>query len=77
MEFISKSNVINPSKLNKERAQHKGTQKTTDYVQFQVYLPTKWAINETDYTYIQLKRSAAFECNNSFTKLFRSAENIY
>ncbi|XP_031633930.1 uncharacterized protein LOC116347479 [Contarinia nasturtii] len=47
--------------LNKERAKLVGAHKITIYVEEDVYLATKWAMKQTDFSLIEMKRSTSYD----------------
>lgn len=65
--FKTVDNVINLVKLNEERTKLEGAEKMTIYVREKVYLATKWAIRETDYATVRLKRIDSCDWDNTYT----------
>lgn len=65
-DFSIGSNVINLVALNKERKKLPNCVKVTIYVKEKVYLATKWALRETDYSAIRLKREESYEWIHDF-----------
>lgn len=53
-------------KLNKEREKLQNAHKITMYVDERTYLDTKWAMKETNFGLIRLKRIDSFERNDVF-----------
>lgn len=58
--------VINLSFLNAERAKLPNAQAITLYVKEEVYLATKWAMKQTDFDFIKLRRIQSYYCDNGF-----------
>lgn len=60
IHFSVASQVINLPALDRERSTVQNPRKVTMYVAEEVYLATKWALQETDFQYIALKRNGVF-----------------
>lgn len=60
--------IVNLKALNREREKLARARKITIYVQQDVYLATKWAFGETDFSLIQLKREETDEWEQDFSE---------
>lgn len=61
----NRANVVDLVRLNRERGRLANARKITFYVHETVYLATKWALKETDFDFIRLKRIDSSEWNIS------------
>lgn len=62
--------IINLRALNRERMKLDGAKKLTLYFKENIYLATKWSLNETNWNSIQLKRESAWQRNHAFCNDF-------
>lgn len=63
-----KQKVIDLPLLNAERAKLKNAKRVMLYVTEEVYLATKWAMRETDFQFIQLKRIESYDWDTEFLR---------
>lgn len=70
IQYLSDSkncqNILNLSNLNDEREKLHGASKVTIYVNEEVYLATKWAMNGTDFNLIEIRRASSDEWGYHF-----------
>lgn len=66
IHFNADTNVIDLVTLNDQREKLIRAQKVTIYVQEDIYLSTKWAFEETNYSFIRLKREESNEWDHCF-----------
>lgn len=64
--FDATNGIINLKALNAERRKLDGAQKLTIYVKEEIYLTTKWAVLDTDFNLIRLKRIESIEWEHDF-----------
>lgn len=65
MEFDE--NMLNIEELNKERSKLVNARKVTMFVQEHIYLAAKWAKNQTNCSFIEIKRGSSYDAiNHSF-----------
>lgn len=64
--FCELTKILNLSALNKEREKLTDARKITIYVMDQVYLATKWAMRQTDYSLIEMKRIDSYDWQHEF-----------
>ena len=62
-------NVLDLTAWNKERGKLVGARKIVVYVEEDVYLATKWTLNDIDRSLIQLKRTESHDSNHDFGNL--------
>lgn len=65
-QFSTFNNIFNLIALNNARRQLADAQKITIYVKEEIYLATKWAMKETDFDLIRIKRYESFEWHHDF-----------
>lgn len=65
--FNERDNVLNLLALNDEREKLVTARKITIYVNEDVYLATKWAMKQTDFSLIEIKRITSLNWKHSFT----------
>lgn len=70
IHFNIDKKVINLRALNRERMKLDGAKKLTLYVKEDIYLATKWSLNESNWTLIQLKRESACQRSHAFRNDF-------
>lgn len=68
--------IINLVELNKERELLNGAGKVVIYVEEKVYLTTKWALGDTDFNLIRLKREESYECGFDCDTLFQKFATV-
>lgn len=66
MHFNAETSIIDLVALNKERKKLPFARKITLYVNETYYLATKWALKETNFEFIRLKRVESFEWGHHF-----------
>lgn len=66
LHFNGKNNILDLIELNKQRQQLNEAEKVTIYLDEVIYLPTKWAMKDTDFSHITMRRSQSHEWNHSF-----------
>lgn len=71
--FARNKNAINLFKLNEEREKLARARKLIVYVVEDYYLRTKWAVRETDFNLIRLKRIDSDEWNHEFNYFWDSS----
>lgn len=64
--FDEDKNILNLLALNKERKKLYGARKIMIYVQENVYLATKWAMRQTEFSLIEMKRHTSYNWKHSF-----------
>ncbi len=69
IHFSMRRNVIDLVALNEKREKLDHAHKLTIYVKEKVYLATKWALKDTDYSLIRLKREESYEWTHDFEGL--------
>ncbi|XP_031629057.1 uncharacterized protein LOC116344600 [Contarinia nasturtii] len=66
LHFDENEKILNLFALNKEREKLVGARKITIYVRQDVYILTKWAMKQTDFNMIEMKRDSSYNWCCSF-----------
>lgn len=62
--------ILDVAALNKEREKLNGAEKMIIYVDDEVYVETKWALNGTEYSLIEIRRVSSHEWGHLFIPLY-------
>lgn len=64
--FEDNKNILDLLALNKEREKLAFAKRVTIYVKEDIYLPTKWALKQTEFSFIELKRIDSYDWSMAF-----------